>query len=373
MPGETFQWNLFLQDRFSVNKGALTDIQLQSVTWELCRPGRVQFWMPWNHSKVQEIILHYHEYRLVIEGQTRHFGPIINADTTAQGTTFTAENALGYFQRRFIEFNSLEFTGVDNLGIDQAEIAWGLVNYAQSPVDYTVPFGLPDPRTLNIVQGSGSPTLRKRLRRYKWEEHAQIFDSLYELHTVDDGIDFAIEYDDTEATREFNVYYPKKINDFDGFQVRWGRNISDFAVKEDGSRSGTKVIASGGQAGLTKFSGVFEDENASTYFGQQTALISSDRLDASWLTDRTKRECRQRREPPKTIEPRTIFLPESVLLNRNEGDLVAIVIKRGRAQIEDLFRIITMTWTPRDRMVALGVIPYSEVETDFVIPPGFDI
>ncbi len=364
------KWNLFYQNRYSVNKGMLADATLQSVTWELCRPGSIRFALPWNHPHTQEIVLSHHEYRLTIEGVTRHFGPIVTADSSPQGTTFSGENALGYLTRRFIGFNSLEFTGVDNLGIDQGDIAWGLVEYAQSATSWTPPVGFNNARDLNIVRGDYPDTLRKRLRRFKWEEHANIFDSLYELHTVDDGIDFAVVYDDATNVREFQVYYPRKAADFDGYQVRWGRNITNFSMKEDGARQATKVIASGGQAGLTKFSGVFEDESASAYFVQQEALISSDRLDPGWLEDRARVECRQRREPVKSIEPETVSVPDSVLLNHSEGDLVGIAINRGRAQVSGLFRILTMTWTPANRSVALGVIPFSEVVTDFEIPVG---
>lgn len=119
--------------------------------------------------------------------------------------------------------------------VDQLAIARQLVIEAQSSTGANI----------GVVTGTETSGVL-RDRTYQAFEAKQIGEAVEQLAAVDNGFDFAVEVD-SNLTKTFRLYHPRRgrIAGTTGVVFATGKNVIDWAVDEDGSRSAREFTAIG--------------------------------------------------------------------------------------------------------------------------------
>lgn len=357
-------YELELLTRFSEPVAPLPKAQLTSVKWELNTAGSLSFEMKQDDPDVMKPLCVEHEVRCTVEGVEDPWqGPIWQDVQSPKTVSFDAEGVASYMTRRYIDFSSLWFDDLD-AGYDQFQIAWGLVQYAQGmPVAQAGSVVIPA-KNFNVDAGDLTPSGRLRLRRYLRNEHAEILPLLQEfagLRNFDtgepDGFDFDI-ITKADGARLFQPYFPQKGSLRLDLALEYGRNLSTYTVREDGKEIATNTYATGQSNGDVKLEAHYEDAAASAQYSQMTSFIDySDQSDEDALREFARRHTESHKRPQVVPELTAVQVPVTLLGNIQTGDRVPIHIVNGRTNLNDVFRIGSITWKPRPNTLELGILP----------------
>lgn len=358
-------YDLELYTRTSTPIAALDQAQLEQVTWELNGPGQLDFTMSQDDPDVTKPLLVEQEIRCTIEGVANPWqGPLWQDEQGPRRVKFSAEGIASYLTRRYIDISSMVWDA-DPTGYDQLTIGWGLVAYA---LGQTVPVAgvtTAVPRkNFNVTSANFADSGRKRLRRYLRNEHQEILPLLQEFNGlrnfttgVVDGFDWDfITYAD--GRREWTPYYPQKGSLRTDLTLEYGRNISEFTVREDGKEISTKAYCTGGSTGDTKLEANYEDTVASDRYTQMVSIIDdSSQSDTNELANKARKHVEDRKRPLLDVDIKSVQVPVKMLGVFQPGDRVPIKISRGRTQVEDIYRIDKITWKVRPDVLELTLVP----------------
>lgn len=345
----------------------LPTAKLEKVTWTLNAPGSLSFSMQQSDPDVTKPLVLEHEVRCIIEGVDNTWqGPIWQDAQTPKAVTFDAEDIGSYLYGKHIDFSTLIYDTVG--GHEQFEIGWGLVRYAQG---IAVPEGgnlaIPS-KSFNVTAGDLTPTGRLRLRRYLRDEHAEILPLLQEFAGLrnfntgePDGFDF--EFITTrDGQRLWQPYYPQKGSLRMDLALEYGRNVPDYTVREDAKSISTKTYATGQNNGDIKLEAYYEDEPSSDKYTQMTKFIDySDQSDPTALEEFARRYTENFKRPVITPELKTVQVPITLLGVLQTGDRVPVHIVNGRTNVNDIFRVGSITWNVRPNTLEVGILPKVEV------------
>lgn len=329
---------IWVTDREGGKVSLLPQATLDYFELELNRPGSASISVDPQSVGASTIEGVRNEIQIWINGELFWWGPIWNLSGGPTEISVGMEGILSYLSKRFVDRTTLEYTS-----IDQWQIAWNLITYAQDE-------SVEDHRDLNINASGFTNSGITRSRRYLREDHANILDLLYEFdsRTLLNGFDWEIEIDGSGG-RFWTPYYPRKGSVKTNFAVLWNdegqRTISDFTWSEDFNDLGTLVYVTGGSVttGETTIrkEGKYENESASAYFGQMQKIISDgSQLDENWLEDRAEQEALKGSLPKTITEIQTVSTDDiSVLSSLSVGDWIPVYIDHGRIQVDALHRI----------------------------------
>ena len=160
-------------------------------------------------------------------------------------------------------------------GIDQAQIAEGIVEHLQDP-DYD--------KTDLLIGTNCQPTGVLRDRIYLHAEHENGKGALDDLTQMDDGIDYSVEI--TPTTRTFTTHYPRKGVDHLGLVLEYGRNVEDFNWAFDGAVASNQVISLGSGDGSAREEGVATDLTALEGVSLEEVYVATEGADISSLDNR---------------------------------------------------------------------------------------
>jgi hypothetical protein len=360
------EYELELITRESEPVAPLPSAQLEKVTWTLNAPGSLSFSMQQSDPDVSKPLLLQHEVRCTIEGVDNPWqGPIWQDSQTPRSVTFDAEDIGSYLYGKHIDFSTLIYD--DPAGADQFEIGWGLIQYAQGiPLAQAGSLSIPS-KSFNVTAGDLSPSGRRRLRRYLRDEHAEIlpllqeFAGLRNFFTGDpDGFDF--EFITTrDGQRLWQPYYPKKGSLRMDLTLEYGRNVTDYTVRGDAKTVTTKTYATGQNNGDVKLEANYEDAAASALYTQMTKFIDySEEFDPAALQEFARRYTEDFKDPILSPELKTVEVPITLLGDLQVGDTVPVSISNGRTQVNDIFRVGTITWNIRPNTLDITILPKAE-------------
>lgn len=316
--------------------------------------------------RVSEPELRQHEVKLFIEDWPDNLavpwqGPLVNDTQDDKQVEFNGSSLEYYLSKRFIDFSSLDYSDLPD-GYEQTEIGWGLVQYAQGiPVqNYTI--DNPD-KGFRVIVGQ-LPVSKKRLRVYNREDHANIFDLLGEFPTLVDydtgvpnGFDWAI-LPMRDGRRIWTPYAPQRGAVRPDLTLEYGRNITDFSVKEDMNNFAARAICSGGNAGDIKMENEYKDAAAAALYGEDMGIISdASQMDPAELGSKARSYVQARNHPITDPQLNAVRVPVELLGVLEPGDTVPVSIHRGRTNIEDNFRIASITWAVRPNTLQLSFLP----------------
>lgn len=334
---------LRLTDRNGVTLGELPNASLDDPTWELNAPGGASISINPLRDEAARIGINKTEIQVWIDDLYRHCVVPRSVSGNSKKITFQCEGILGYLKYKFIN-DSLTYGSAGSEGpppipptyIDQFQIGWNLVGYAQTGTN----------RDRRIASSPWSPCGVGRLRRWDWFEHKEVLNELHSLTEVDNGFDYDIVLF-ADGRREWTPYYPRKGSLKSKLVLEWGRNVIDLSFNENGTEQGTKVYATGGSADDVKFEQYWENAALSAEYGVIEKISSQgSELDVGNLLAAAKEEV--------AVNGRPVVIPDltvkdiqatsnspAVLLDGvlQTGDIVPVRISHGRIQMMGDYRI----------------------------------
>jgi hypothetical protein len=234
---------------------------------------------------------------------------------------FSGEGWFSKLRRRYID-SKKKYTAQD-----QFTIAWDLIDFTQTKTG----------GNLGITRFSAATSGVTRDRTYQAWERKNVGEALEELAAVQNGFDFEITSD-----KQWKTYYPKKtasgVHDF-----VLGKNIRGFAIDYDANETDTEITAMGDGEEAKMLLSVAVDTAARTEFGllQDTRdfrdISKQSTLDAH-ATEELRLAKIQRVQP--NIQ---VFTDDPPWGSFAVGDNARLDIKKGYVQLEQVFRITTIT------------------------------
>lgn len=336
MTGEIELW---VTERDGTKIAPLPEANLGDTAWDLNDVGSLEFKLDPQSEGAREIEGIVTEIQCWMDGSLEWWGIPWNFGGNSSEMTVGCEGLGSLFNKRFVDRMSLLYTS-----IDQFQIAWNLLAYAQS--EAVEPY-----RDFNIQCVSPLvPSGVTRSRDYKREDHACIFDLLKEFNrdTLLNGFDWEIAFTE-DGGRFFTPYYPMKGEPKEEFAIVWepgsSRNIADFEWSEDFLPLTTLAYVTGGSVSTgsvsIKMEGKYEDEDYSAYWGQMQNVISEGtQLDTDWLDDRAEQEVNSNRDPAQTVSITSALEVDGIAIgDLVVGDWVPVKVDCGRIQVESWNRI----------------------------------
>lgn len=359
-------YEIELVDHDGTSLGELAEAQLASVTWLNSGIGDISFSLPQTHPRVSDPVLRRHEVRLFIEDWPDPLvvpwqGPLINDSQTDTQVVFNGSSLEYYLSKRFIDFSSLDYSDLVD-GYEQTEIGWGLVQYAQGrPVQAVTINNLAKDFRVDVGL---LPVSKKRLRIYNREDHANILDLINEFPTLVDyetgepnGFDWAI-VPMRDGRRMWTPYAPQRGTRRADLTLEYGRNVTTFTVNEDMNNFCARAICTGGNAGDIKMENEYNDVGAALTYGEDLAIMSdASQMDPAELGSKARAFVQARNHPIVDPQLQAVRVPVELLGELQPGDTVPVSIHRGRTNIEDDFRISSITWQVRPNNLQLSFLP----------------
>jgi hypothetical protein len=308
--------------------------QVERMSWVLNDVGEARIALPANDPKINAIQLAKNEIQIWHDGDIVWWGVPWRANGNHKSMYFDCDDLLSYFTKRFITYTSLTYED-----LDQFLIAWNVVSHMQQGTY----------RSVNIVSGPFGTSGVPRFRDYKREEHENALDILYEFPGLDRGFDFGIRVFG-DGRREMMFWHPKRGVNRNNMVMEWGKNIQGYTWNEDAVGIATEVYVTGGQANDIKFEENHRDDVAAANLGTHYTDIVGEgsQLDVEWLKDRAVEEVNSRKNPILIPEISVLNRPVQVFKTLGVGDTVPVKIKHGRANVDDMFRVTKIEWTPKD-------------------------
>ena len=306
--------------------GELRAATLDEVYWELNKPGGATISMSPLARTAPLIELNKTEIQIWIDDVYRHC--VIPRDVSGdlKRITFQCEGLLSYFgpgQRHL--HTTLIYTS-----IDQFNIGWNLVNYAQTGTN----------KSRRITSAPFTPSGRIRSAEFKRDGREAILELLEKFAVIDEGFDFEIKlYGD--GRREFTPYYPAKGVVRANMPLEMKRNIVGLSFQKVGRNQATHVWATGGSNGDVQFEEEYEDVALSAEYGVIEKIVSEgSQQDVNWLEDRAMDEVAAEGVPipvPELIVNDSPVKLDGVL---DVGDIVPVRVKHGYIDINGNYRVV---------------------------------
>lgn len=236
---------------------------------------------------------------------------------------------------------------------DQALIINGIIDHAQDPAYFK--------SSLNFAKNIPLTGII-RTREYWHSEHQVISDALDEFHTLHEGVDTDIVISPT--TRTYTSYFPRKGIERADLVLELGRNIETFTTAHDGTETANSLVVLGDGSGSDREEGGAIDADALT-----DGLILERVFNAipgshiKTLDDQAARGL-QRMKYPVVIPSVTTYEGSTRLIGvLQTGDVVPVRISHGYVQVNDRYRIVSISLDPRTERITYAINP---AETSFV-------
>jgi len=317
---------------------------LKSVAWTLNDSGTADFDVSKLDSTAQYLMVMMCEIQIIFHntpGPEIWWGFPTKRERKPEFSTIGCEGLSSYFKTRIVGDDqgcgaggSLLYTSVE-----QTAIAYDLVHHAQLGPNYD----------RNIGTG-GVTTGRIRSQNYDRESHGIIFDLLkaFDADVLDGGFDsdIVVTANGNSGMRVWTPFYPY-MGVTQLVPLEWGTQIVDYDFKEDGLPMRTKLYVTGGTDGTTKFEAEYENAAASAMYGAMVGTTSwASELDPAWLQARASQGVIARSKPVPTFTVTVLASNHDnpVFGYYHKGDLVRVIIDDDTTHINDLYRILTITW-----------------------------
>jgi hypothetical protein len=229
----------------------------------------------------------------------------------------------------------------DYVDTDQFDIAWDLLEYAQTGIDMD----------LNI-HADFIASEYHRERHWTGDQYAVIWDLLYDFAHIQNGFDIRWDYDLTGEKLWVPVY--PQDGDVSEVVLQWKYNVSGYTIGKSGPIKNKFWSTGGFNVDTTsKLVGYAQDVAS---MGQYRARESSGALGVTessqeWLDDAAAQEVASNKLPRSTLE---IEAWEGSMNDEEQerppiygkvrpGDWVKVIIDDGETQINDLFSLLTIT------------------------------
>lgn len=299
--------------------GELRGARVEELAWELDAPGGASISINPLNKTASFIAVNKTEIQIWIDDVLRHWVIPRGCTGDHKRITFQCVGLLDHMSYRRIR-STLTYTS-----IDQFNIGWNLVNYAQTGTN----------RNRFITAATYTPSGYTRSRQYERNEAKSIIECLQEFPNLENGFDFEIVVFG-DGRREWTPYFPQKGSYKPHLALEWGRNIVGLNYNEAGQNQGTKVWATGGSSGDVRFEENYEDVALSAEYGQMERMVSEgSQQDVDWLADRAAEEVGTFGLPTK--------LPELVvnydLGVLETGDVVPVKVQHGYIDMVGNYRI----------------------------------
>lgn len=328
---------LIVTDFDGVRQGELTKAKLDSVEWELVAPGGAQISINPLEREAELIKVNECEIQVWIDEEYRHCVIPRDVSGNEKQITFPCEGLLSEFDWRFIH-NLLAYgtAGPPAVYIEQFQIAWNLLNYAQTGANMD----------LRIESANWVPSGVGRLRFWNWFDHTNVLDAIKEFTEIDNGFEYEIVLF-PDGRREWTPYYPKKGSFKANLVLEWGRNVVNFQYKKQGKSQGTKTYVTGASEGDVRFEQNFEDVALSAQYRRRDRIVSDgQQKDVAWLLDRAKEETALFGRPVVLPDLTVLDIPPSasqpgVKLDGvlETGDVVPVNVQHGAINMVGNYRI----------------------------------
>lgn len=336
-PGD---WNIkvYSTDMFGsrFGSGPVEGATVTDITWVNNQPGSANFSMHPLAKNAKQVKCEEREIQIWFDDDLIWWGVPWRANGDLNRVTIGCDGLMSWFMHRFVDRMSLLYTS-----IDQLTIAWNLLTYAQNEAV--------DPgRDLNINAAAFAPSGHTRSRNYERNNHTAIFDLLQEFPTLSDGFDFDIVVDGT-GSRLWTPYYPKRGTVHSNLKLivteERSRGVQSFGYQEDATSILNDVYVTGGTSGDVRFEAHVQDipSMSSDVKDMQGVISMGDQKDVTWLQERGEKEISIRNHSQKLPAIGVDLAYFGILW---PGDQIPLLVDYGFYQINDLYRIDSVQWTP---------------------------
>lgn len=319
-------------------RGPIEDALVSSIRWDLYGAGAASVSFDPLARNAEHVKLLKRELQIWFDDELIWWGVPLTDGGSLRQVTLQCEGIMAHLRDRIIDRTSLLYTS-----IDQLNIAWNLIAYAQNE-------SVQANRDLNISAAAFAPSGKVRSREYKRYDHAIIYDLLQEWPTLEDGFDHEIVPDAT-GERFWTPYYPRKERTLSNHKltvtVDNSRGINDLQWSSSAMELGTEVYATGGSSGDVKFENKYEDAAASAEYGVRQRVISEgSQNDVAWLLERATREVSERKTVAHNPTIVTARAPRDWFRIVRTGDWLPVYVDYGYYQLDTEHRIGSVEWTP---------------------------
>lgn len=335
---------IHLVDSSGFRLSPVSSAALKNVTWQLDDSGTAVFDLSKLDPVAAQLMLVRTEVQIVFNntpGPEIWWGFPVRRKRTPKSDSVNCEGLLSYFKTRIV--GDSQGVGLGQSLVydtwDQFNIAYNLIVWSQIGPNYW--------RNISIL---GTPCGVTRSRTYLRESHEVIYNILQSFNAdkLNNGFDseIVLTISGDTGTRIWTPYYPTKgINH--PTPLEWGTQIIDYTLDEDALPQRTKLYATGGTDGATKFEAPYEDPVASGYYGAMVGVISdAQELDPTWLAAKAQQAVASLKNPIQsfTIVVSTLNLDNPVFGYYHTGDVVRIDIDDYSTQIHGLYRIANIKY-----------------------------
>jgi len=216
-----FTVDIYVVDKFGNRLAQLPNAKVNSISDVLNSPDTASISVDPLDPGVRNLSLVNKEVQIWIDGDLKFWGQPWRVNGNFREITFELEDPMGSFRKRIIDRTSLIYTS-----IEQRDIAWELLNYAQQDT-----MDGQTNRDLNITKGEWSGVSRLRSRQYLREEHPKIYQLLEEFPLLDGGFDWDLVYNlDAAVSYEEEVLKRNPI----GYWILSDSDDTDTALDSSG-------------------------------------------------------------------------------------------------------------------------------------------
>ena len=237
--------------------------------------------------------------------------------------------------------------------VDQAKIAEGLVEHAQ---DTTI--GKSDLRIGTDCENTG--VLRDRT--YYYYEHEQISDTIDEWPQLFDGFDWSIV--STATTRTFITHYPQRGSFKPKQALILGKNISQALVSVDGEQTANLImVLADGTESPGREEAIRSDPAALTDgLTLEKVFNATPGSSINTLQAQANRGVMRYRYPvtiPSVTTYADMDSEDSLIGMVSPGDILPVTVKRGWIDLNDDYRVISMTLNPQTEQITFTLNPWA--------------
>jgi hypothetical protein len=330
--------------------GPIEGCTVSQITWELNGAGSASIAFHPLALNARHVKLLEREIQIWFDEDLIWWGIPMRDGGDLTQVTIECDGLLAHFRDRIVDDATLLYTS-----IDQLNIAWNLIAYAQSEATQAN-------RDFNISAAAFAPSGKIRSREYKRTEHGIIYDLLADFPALEDGFDHEI-VTPTSGGRFWTPYYPRKGVTHNNLKLvireDVEKGVGSFTWQSDATMVGTHVYATGGSSGDVKFENNYEDATASARFGvRQRVVAEGSQSDVAWLLERATKEVSERNHISENPTVAVVPAPLEYFGTVHEGDWIPFYMDYGYYQLDANFRIGSVQWTPE----ALNLTFIEEVE-----------
>lgn len=326
---------VYVVDKFGNRLAPCSAAVIKKCQWLLNGAGQAELDLSQMDPGARRLLLMENELQIVFTSTNPHeiwWGVPIRRKMKPGQQSITCEELLTYFKTRIIEHASATFTD-----IDQFDIAWSLIQTAQTGTNYDRNIG-----------ASYTPSGYRRSRQYARDQHKIIFDLLMEFNAdvLLNGFDQDVLVYET-GERLWTPFYPARGSWYQGY-LQWGKDIVDYEFDDDCIQMRTKIYCTGGSDGTTKFEQSYEDVASSAKYGAMVGTVSDgSEKDLGWLLAKAQQQVAVRSKP---IATHSIVVTMDKLGKIHPGDKIWVIVDNDATQINAPFRVQSITWQQNETL-----------------------